>query len=175
MDEQEKKIFKIIEELEKKLPKFSDGRINYTRSYKCLVLTIFITFKNKILLLKRSNKVGIYKNKWNTVTGYIDEKKPIYNKMIEELEEEINISKKNIVSYKIFQPFEFEDKKFNKKWIIYPSIVKLKDDPIIKLDWEHSEYKWINPRDIIKYDIVPKLDLSLNKVLNQKQQNFNFF
>ena len=175
MDNQEKKIIDKLEELEKKLPKFSDGRINYTKSYICIVLTIFITFKSKILLLKRSNKVGTYKNKWNTVTGYIDEKKPIINKIIEELNEELNITKKNISSYKIFKPFEFEDKNINKKWIIYPSIVKLKDNPIIKLDWEHSEYKWINPKDITKYDIVPKLDLSLKKILDKNQINFNSF
>jgi 8-oxo-dGTP pyrophosphatase MutT (NUDIX family) len=162
--EKNKEIFRKLIELEKKLPKFPDGRINYSKSDECLVLTVFITYNKKILLLKRSRNVGTYKNKWNTVTGYIDEKKPIFDKIIEELEEEIDINKKNIVYYTLFESFEFIDKKINKKWIVYPSIVELKKKPKIKLDWEHSEYKWINPRDILKYDIVPNLDLSLKKV-----------
>ena len=166
MEKKDIEMLKILKKFEKILPKFPDGRIDYSKSNKCIVLTVFITYNNKILLLKRSRKVGTYKNKWNTVTGYIDEKKPIFNKILEELEEELDITKKDILSYNIFESFEFEDKKINKKWIIYPSIVKLKNNPKIKLDWEHSEYKWIHPKDLLKYDIVPKLDLSLTKVIN---------
>jgi 8-oxo-dGTP pyrophosphatase MutT (NUDIX family) len=167
MKEKNVEIYKKLKVLEKKLPKFPDGRINYSKSKECLVLTVFIAYKEKILLLKRSRNVGTYKNKWNTVTGYIDEKKPIIDKIIEELEEEISINKENILSYNIFESFEFEDKKINKKWIIYPSIIELKEKPKIKLDWEHSEYKWIHPRDLLKYDTVPNLDLSLNKIFNK--------
>ncbi|MFE3845697.1 NUDIX domain-containing protein [Thermoplasmatota archaeon] len=165
MEMQEIEILIKLKEFGKKLPKFSDGRINYTKSNKCLVLTVFIVFNNKILLLKRSEKVSTYKNKWNTVTGYIDEKKPIYNKILDEIKEELGITKKDILSYNLYESFEFEDKKINKKWIIYPSKIELKNNPKIKLDWEHSEYKWIYPKDLFKYDIVPKLDLSLNKVI----------
>jgi len=150
METQDIEILKKFKEFEKKLPKFSDGRINYSKSNKCLVLTVFIIYNNKILLLKRSEKVGTYKNKWNTVTGYLDEKKPIYDKILDEI---------------LYESFEFEDKKINKKWIIYPSKIELKNKPKIKLDWEHSKYKWIYPKDLLKYNIVPKLDLSLNKVI----------
>jgi 8-oxo-dGTP pyrophosphatase MutT (NUDIX family) len=163
----DKKIFEKLEEIEKYLPKFKDGRINYTKSKTCLVLTIFIEYNKKILLLKRSDKVGTYRNKWNAITGYIDEKKPLIEKIYEEIEEELGIAKKNILSYKIGKSFEFEDKKINKKWIVYPAKIKLKILPKIKLDWEHIAYKWINPNDLINYDIVPELDLSLKIGFNE--------
>jgi hypothetical protein len=164
MDSKEFEILKKFKELEKKLPKFSDGRIDYSKSKECLVITVFISYKNKILLLKRSGKVSTYKYKWNTVTGYIDENITIYQKILEEIGEELSLTKKNISSYKIYNSFEFTDEKINKKWIIYPSKIELKNNPKIILDWEHSEYKWILPKDILNYDIVPKLDLSLNKI-----------
>lgn len=154
-----------FKEFEKLLPKFSDGRLDYRKSDSCLVLTIFIFYNNKILLLKRSNKVGTYKNKWNTITGYIDEKKPLYSKIKDEIKEELGVDIENISSYKIFNHFEFEDKEINKKWIVIPAKIKLNKLPRIKLDWEHTEFRWIYPDELTNYDIVPKLDLSLKFIL----------
>lgn len=74
------------------LPRFSDGRIDYSKSKSAPVLTCFITFKGKILLLKRSNSVSTYKCKWNTVAGYIDEPKPLQEKILEEVLEETGIT-----------------------------------------------------------------------------------
>ena len=160
---QEKKIIEMISEFAKKLPKFPDGRINYTNSDTSLVLTVFIKYKDKILILKRSNKVGIYQGKWNTVTGYLDEPKPLIEKIMEEIQEEIGINKDNILSYSLGDVFKFTDTKAKKTWIVHPAKVELKNNPEIKLDWEHTEYKWIKPEDLRKFDTVPNLNLSLKK------------
>ena len=76
-----------IQEFADKLPKFDDGRIDYSNSDTAPVITVFVKYKDKILLLKRSNKVNNYPSKWNTVSGYLDEVKPIKNKILEELSE----------------------------------------------------------------------------------------
>jgi len=162
----EKKIFDKIKKIEKTLPKFPDGRINYTNSKKSLVLTVFIRYKEKILILKRSNKVSTYKGKWSVITGYLDEPKSLFDKIIEEISEELGIFKDIILSFKYGNPFEFFDNKLEKIWIIHPAIVELKSNPKIILNWEHDEYKWITPDDLKKLDIVPNLNISLNKVLN---------
>lgn len=166
MHTQEQKMLEKIKELAKKLPKFPDGRIDYTHSDNALVLTVFIKYKDKILLLKRSDKVGIYKGKWNTVAGYIDETKPLIKKIMEEISEELGITEDNISAYNLGEPFEFTDTRAKKTWIVHPAKVELKTDPDIKLDWEHTEYKWIKPEELGKFDTVPNLNLSLNKVLS---------
>ncbi len=51
---------KILQEFSEKLPKFPDGRIDYSGSDKAPVLTCFVKFGDKILLLKRSDKVRTY-------------------------------------------------------------------------------------------------------------------
>jgi isopentenyldiphosphate isomerase len=165
MSLKEKKILDKVKDFAKKLPKFPDGRIDFTHSETSLVLTVFIKYKDKILILKRSNKVGTYKGKWNTVTGYIDEPKPLIEKIIEEINEELGITEDNILSYSIGEPFKFKDPGIKKIWIVHPAKVELKNNPDIKLDWEHSEYKWIKPEDIKKFNIVPNLDLSLKRGL----------
>ena len=89
------KLKKTLKQFES-LPRFPDGRINYKDSKKAAVLTCFVKFKDKILLLKRSDYVWTYKGKWNTVAGYIDEDKPLKEKVLEELREEIDVEEDNI-------------------------------------------------------------------------------
>ena len=162
---QEQKIIEMVREFAKKLPKFPDGRIDYTNSDTSLVITVFIKYKDKILILKRSNKVGVYQGKWNTVTGYLDEPKPPIEKIMEEMREELGIGEKNILSYSLGEPFKFTDQKARKTWIVHPAKIELKNEPDIKLDWEHTEYKWIRPEELEKFDTVPNLDLSLKRGL----------
>jgi len=165
MNNQEEELLKIVENFAKKLPKFPDGRINYSNSDAAAVITIFIRYKEEILILKRSNKVATYQGRWNTVAGYIDELKPIHEKIIEEINEEIGVIKDNILRQKIGDTYTFKDMKTNKTWIVCPVLVELKNKPDIKLDWEHTEYKWIKPEEIKKYNIVPKIEESLRRAI----------
>lgn len=166
MDEKEEKILKIIEEFSKKLPKFLDGRINYSNSDAAPVITVFLKYKDKILLMKRSNRVLTYKGKWNTVAGYLDELRPINEKIEEEIEEESGIEEDNISSISIGESYKFTDNKIDKTWIVFPSLVELKNEPEIKLNWEHTEYKWLKPEELENFDIVSNLKKSLKRVTN---------
>lgn len=161
----EEKILKIIKRFAKKLPKFADGRIDYSTSETAPVITVFVKYKNKILLLKRSDKVLTYKGKWNTVAGYLDDMKPIKEKALEELSEEIGVKKDIISNIDIRETFKFKDQDLNKTWIVTPVLVMLSYLPQIKLDREHTEFRWIKPEEIIDFDCVPMIAKSLKKVI----------
>ena len=163
----EQKILEIIKQFDEKLPKFPDGRIDYSNSDTAPVITVFIEYQNNILLLKRSDKVRTYQGKWNTVAGYLDELKPIREKVLEEIREELGIERdNNILSIHIGEFYQFTDIEVNKTWIVYPVLIKLRNKPEIKLDWEHTEYKWIKPKEIKNFDIVFNLENSLEKIQN---------
>ncbi len=57
----EKDVLRLVKTLGESLPRFEDGRINYTTSKTAPVVTVFIGYGNKFLLLKRSHKVQNYK------------------------------------------------------------------------------------------------------------------
>ena len=162
-----KNIIKIIEEFSKKLPKFPDGRINYSNCKKAPVITVVVKYKDKILLLKRSDNVSTYKGKWQVVAGYLDEIKSIKEKVLEELREEIRVEENIIDKIIIGDYFEFEDSDIGKTWIVTPVLVELKEKPKISIDREHTDFRWITPKEIRKFDIVPNLDESLRRVLNK--------
>lgn len=166
MDKKEREILDIIEKFAKKLPKFPDGRINYSNSDTAPVIVIFIKYKDKIILLKRSDKVRTYQGKWNTVAGYLDEMKPINEKILQELREELKIKKSNILSIRLGEPYTFKDVKVevNKTWIVHPILIELKKKPEIKLDWEHIKYQWIKPGGLKNFETVPDLSKSFDNL-----------
>lgn len=159
-------IQKTFTEFSKILPKFPDGRIDYSSSDRALVLTCFVKYQDKILLLQRSNKVGTYKRMWNSVAGFIDEAVPIEEKIMEELQEELGITKDMLKNLKIGEAYQFHDAAINKTWIIVPCLAELHKKPEIKLDWEHIDYTWIQSEEIANFNIVPNLDKSLKNILH---------
>lgn len=42
----------------------------------------------------------------------------------------------------------------------------MKNPDKIVIDWEHKEAKWIDPKDIAKYETVPGLKETLERVHN---------
>ncbi len=161
----EQKVLDTIQWFADRLPKFNDGRINYANAGKAPVINVFIECGGEILLLKRSDKVRAYQGKWNSLGGYLDEVKPLRQKVLEELQEELGITESMIQSIDFGEPFEFIDSDIKKTWIIHPALAHLKEKPHIKLDWEHTEYRWIKPEELINFETVSKLDQTLKKVL----------
>jgi len=155
---------RLLRRFGKDLSHFPDGRIDYSSSRQAPVVTVFIEYGGKILLLKRSRKVRTYKGKWNTVAGYLDEDKPLRRKVLEEVSEEIGLAKKDVRRVFFGKPFTFKDTEGNLTWHIFPALIQLKRKPRIRLDFEHTAYRWIDPKDIYKYKTVKDLPMSLSKV-----------
>ena len=164
------------------LPRFPDGRINYTNSAKAATINCIIRYKRKILLLKRSDKVGNYKGKWSIVAGYLDDETPIRKKALGEVREETGITEKDISTVKLLPPITIKDKLLKKIFITYISLITLKSRkrsklrcaspnevrlwrPKIKLDWEHTEFKWVKLKDVSKFDTIPGLLLEIERTL----------
>ncbi len=156
--EPEEYIAGILKELGAKLPRFGDGRIDYTTSKIAPVVTVYISYGGKILLFKRSDRVATYRGMWDAVSGYIDEPKAIKDKAVEEVTEETGINASDIERVEVGATFELKDDSIGKTWVVCPVHVALKREPAITLDFENTEYRWVYPRDIGKFSVLPGLD-----------------
>lgn len=158
-----KNAMKDLEGIASSLPKFDDGRINYTNSSKAVVVNVLLKFDSEILLLRRSDKVGSHKGLWNVLSGYFDEFKPVRDIARKELKEELGIE--NGYSLLVEEPYEFRNPKIKRTWLVFPVTARLFRKPEIKLNWENSEFAWIKFEDIGKFDTVPNLDKILKTAL----------
>jgi len=145
----------IVKEMSQNLPRFGDGRINYSSADIVPTISIIVQYKGEILIFKRSEELNAYPGLWNGVSGYLDEVQPIKGKVFEELLEETQISKDIIKLINFSEPFDFYDEHIPCKWVVYPIRVVLKQKLEIKLSWENSEYQWVIPKNIKNFKTVP--------------------
>jgi predicted NUDIX family phosphoesterase len=149
------------------LPKFPDGRIDYTNATKAPVINCFLQYQDEILLLKRGKKVGNYQGKRNSIAGYIDDDTPLLEKAKEEVKEEVCIEEEDIANSIIGSPLDFFDEEIGKTWLIYPFIFQLKSKLQPKLDREHTTYQRVKQDELTKYDIIKGLDKTLESMLHK--------
>ena len=147
------------------LPKFPDRRIDYTNSPKAPVITCFVRYGDDFLLLKRGDKVATHKGRWSVVAGYLDDFNGLKEKVLEELREEIGVLEKDIKSIKFGDVYIFTDSETGKTWVVHPALVELSKKPEIKLDWEHTEFRWVKIGEIKNFDVPKDLEDSLERLI----------
>jgi len=132
------------------------------------VVTCLLIKDDKLLILKRSDKVGTYKGQWGGVAGYVEEHEEPYETALKEIKEEVGIEKEDVSLIRQCDPFTFTDYHEGKKydWTIYPFLFRIEKKDKVQIDWEHSKYRWISPLNIGRYDTVPHLKDIMFKIFN---------
>ena len=120
------------------------------------VVTSFLRYKSKILLLQRSSHVGTYQGRWAGCSGYIEGNENAIDRALIEIQEETRLSKEDVKLIRTGQPLEVIDKDKGITWIVHPFLFEISTDEI-QLDWEHKKHKWIDPLDLSTFETVPKL------------------
>ncbi len=126
------------------------------------VVTCFLEHGGKILLLRRSAKVGTYRRSWAGVSGYIETND--IDQAFTEIREETELYKDDVKLVRKGEPIEVIDKNLNRKWVVHPFMFHVKDPDRIKIDWEHTEMRWIKPSEMKRYHTVPGLKEALDRV-----------
>jgi len=62
------------------------------------------------------------------------------------------------------EPLPIEDNELGVRWVVHPYLFRIKDRGKIQTDWEHTETRWIAPKDIDKLTTVPRLKETLDRV-----------
>ena len=130
------------------------------------IVTSFIKNGDRILILKRSDKVKSMKCLWAGVSGIIEKNDtaPLARAKTEILEE-TGINEEEIELLKANERIKIEAAQYkNHEWNIFPFLFKTKNLEI-KLNWENSEFKWIKPNEIKNYETVPELEKILFSLL----------
>ena len=130
------------------------------------IVTSFIKNGDRILILKRSDKVKSMKCLWAGVSGIIEKNDTSQlDRATTEILEETGINEEEIELLKANERIKIESAQYkNHEWNIFPFLFKTKN-PEIKLNWENSEFKWIKPNEIKNYDTVPELEKILFSLL----------
>ncbi len=131
------------------------------------VVTCFLVRRSgggeEILLLRRSQRVSTYRGRWAGVSGYIEETDPL-TQAYTEIEEETGLAREDVQLLRTGKPLEVVDAEADRRWIVHPFLFEVREPARIRTDWEHTETRWIRPKDIFRYETVPQLVETLMQV-----------
>ena len=127
------------------------------------VVTCFIECDGRILILRRSQIVGSFRGRWAGVSGYIETTAD--EQALVEIEEETGLCREDVELVKKGSPLSVEGE--GVRWVVYPFLFRIKERDKIRIDWEHSDKRWIAPDEIDNYQTVPMLKEALAQVLGE--------
>ncbi len=128
------------------------------------IILCFVFCDGKLLLLKRSDAVPIYKNLWSQVSGFIDDEKTPEERVLTELKEELRVKRGDVKNLQAVTVSTHVDEKIGKTWICHIYLAEIAR-PEITLNFEHSEYAWIKPEAARDYETAPGFEKELEAVL----------
>jgi len=126
------------------------------------VVTSFLESESKILILRRSDRVSTYQGRWAGVSGYME--KGADEQAFIEIEEETSLTQDDLKLIKRGKPLLIRDEKLGIKWVVHPYLFRIKDRNKIRIDWEHREIRWVDPKEIDSFETVPMLKETLARV-----------
>ena len=133
--------------------------------YSTDIVTSFLKDNEKILLLKRSNEVKSMKCLWAGISGILEKNETPLSRAKIEIFEETGIKAEQIELVNAAKQMKVLSPQYkNHEWNIFPFLFKI-ENPYVKLNWENSEFKWIEPTQLINYKTVPDLDKILSNLL----------
>ena len=129
------------------------------------IVTSFLKNQDKILILKRSQNVKSMKGLWSGVSGVIENQENPLKRAEIEIFEEIGIRTNEIKFLKSGDELDIISPQYkNHKWHVFPFLFDTKKTEI-KLNWENSDYKWIEIGELEKFETVPSLENVLARLI----------
>ncbi len=134
------------------------------------VVTSFLKTGERILILRRSQKVGTHRGQWSAVSGYLEGDEQPLTRATTEIREEVGLPANQINLLREGEVLRAFDEATDTVWVIHPFLFEAKSSTI-RLDWENSEYRWIEPNQLASYETVPKLRETFDRVRYDLQTN----
>jgi 8-oxo-dGTP pyrophosphatase MutT (NUDIX family) len=110
----------------------------------------------RVLLLKRAPTHTTNPGKWCFVTGYVEPGEAPREAAIRELSEELGIQGEPARAGEVVVVHTERGVTLH----VYPFLFPV-GDITVALDWEHTDYAWIQPQELSRYDYVQQLDEDL--------------
>lgn len=120
------------------------------------MVTAFLQHSGKILLVRRSDKVGSYRGCWSAISGYLEDSTTLAQAR-REIREETGLSEEDVRLVSGGLPLEIEAPELGCCWVVHPFLFDVLDTQRLQLDWENTELCWIEPAELADYQTVPRL------------------
>lgn len=116
------------------------------------VSIIIINEDKKILSLRRSLEKKFYGGKWDIISGKIENEETADEAFKRELYEEAGIEDFRLIQTAV--PFKYKEN--GKEWFVHSFLCQINHNNI-KLNNEHTDFKWMEINDLLSSDCAAPL------------------
>jgi 8-oxo-dGTP pyrophosphatase MutT (NUDIX family) len=132
------------------------------------VVTCFLLRRERggdeVLLLRRSERVGTYRGRWAGVSGHVDEGVTPLEQAYREMGEEVGLGRQAVRPLAEGEPLVVVDESIETRWTVHPFLFEMVQPDDVRLDWEHTESRWVRPEEVSALETVPGLAEALSRV-----------
>jgi len=61
------------------------------------------------------------------------------------------------------------DAEAGRGWIGHPFLFEVRPDAQVRVDWEHTETRWVRPEEVSAFETVPQLAEALMRVYTSRR------
>lgn len=133
------------------------------------VVTAFLVHKGKVLLLRRSRRVRTFPGKWAGVSGSIPPGTSPLAQAYQEIMEETGITPEGLTLCAHGTPLLVRDDEA-REWLVHPFAFCVHDPSAIRLDWEHTDMRWMEPEAMRTLPTVPGLWEAWDRVCKRRTE-----
>jgi 8-oxo-dGTP diphosphatase len=119
---------------------------------------------DRVLLLRRSERVRTYQGAWGGVSGYLEPGVEPLEQAYTEIHEEVGLPREAVRLLRTGEPLEFRDEGLGRSWRVHPFLFALDAAARIATDWETTEHTWAAPEELATLRTVPRLAEALARV-----------
>jgi 8-oxo-dGTP diphosphatase len=137
---------------------------------KTPVVTCFLiradSGETRILLARRSQRVGSYHARWAGISGFIETGVLPDEQAFTEIREETGLQREQVRMLRRGAVIEHVDASLGRHWLIHPYLFETLAPDAIQSDWEATEMRWIAPSELPDFETVPKLAEAYESAVN---------
>ncbi|MEE8386807.1 MAG: NUDIX pyrophosphatase [Dehalococcoidia bacterium] len=119
---------------------------------------------DELLLLRRSERVGTYRGRWAGVSGHVEEGVAPLEQAYREMGEEVGLGRDHVRLLAEGEPLVVVDESIETRWTVHPFLFEVLRPEGVRLDWEHTESRWVRPEEVSALETVPGLAEALSRV-----------
>jgi 8-oxo-dGTP diphosphatase len=123
----------------------------------------------RILLVRRSQRVGSYNARWGGVSGFVEQGVSPDEQAYTEIREETGQQRDQVRMLNRGAVVEYEDAAIGRHWYVHPYLFEALTPDTIQIDWEATEMRWIDPGELGRYETVPKLQEAYESAIHGEQ------
>ncbi len=121
---------------------------------------------SRILLARRSQRVGSYRDHWAGISGFIEPGVTPEEQAYTEIREETGLSSEQVRLLRRGNVVEHVDPEVGRHFYVHPFLFEVLQPDTIQADWEATEMRWIDPQELRAYETVPKLQEVYDAAIN---------